>query len=210
MPRTRIKICGIRDEDGLLTAADEGADAVGFMFVPTSPRAIDPEEAFALAGLLPPFVSTVGVTADLDAEAFADVEELCPTSYSQLHGGESEKLVRACGPDVIKAVRFDAETIVAELARWGAMEEVAAILVDGSSGGKGTTFDWEALAPHILECPKAVIIAGGLTPANVGEAIRACRPWGVDVSSGVESEPGVKDPALIAAFCEAVRRADES
>lgn len=208
MQRTRIKICGIRDDDALLAAADAGADAVGFMFVPASPRYVDPHDAFELMSLAPIFVATVGVFADLDPDAFSDMEEICPTTYSQLHGQEPERVVRACGPDIIKAVRFDPATIDADLNRWSQVDEVSAILVDGSAGGQGVAFDWAALAPLIETCAKPVILAGGLNPGNVAAAIRACRPWGVDVSSGVERERGVKDPDLIAAFCEAVREAD--
>jgi phosphoribosylanthranilate isomerase len=210
MARTRIKICGIRTEEALFAAADAGADAVGFMFVKTSPRYIDPEEAFDLMSLLPPLVSAVGVHANPTADAFSDIEELCPAVYTQLHGQEEPKVVKACGPDVIKAIRFDAATIASDLEKWGAMDEVCAILVDGSAGGEGTAFDWSLLAPHIESCAKPVIIAGGLTPSNVGQAIRAARPFGVDVSSGVESEKGVKDTALIEAFCHAVQEADSS
>jgi len=208
MSRTRVKICGISTEDALFAAADEGADAVGFMFVKDSPRYIDPEEAADLLGLLPTFVSAVAVHADPDPDAFAEIEQTCPAAYTQLHGSEDTRLVRACGPDVIKAIRFDEATIAGELATWGELDEVSAILVDGSAGGKGIAFDWSLLAPHIETCPKPVILAGGLMPDNVSAAIRACRPWGVDVSSGVESERGVKDARLIAAFCKAVRKAD--
>ncbi|MBI1189619.1 MAG: N-(5'-phosphoribosyl)anthranilate isomerase [Tepidisphaera sp.] len=208
MPRTRIKICGIRDQDALFAAADEGADAVGFMFVQASPRFIAPEEAAELMGFLPPFVSAVGVLANPTIDQFADVEEVCPTPYTQLHGQEEGRLVRACGPDVIKAVRYDAATIEASIKGWEQVDEVGAILVDGSAGGEGVAFDWPSLAGIIEHCTKPIIIAGGLTPANVGDAIRACRPYGVDVSSGVEKSKGVKDPALIEAFCDAVRKAD--
>lgn len=207
MSRTRVKVCGIRTEDALFAAADEGADAVGFMFVKDSPRYIEPEAAADLLGLLPTFVSSVAVYADPDPDAFAEAEQTCPATYTQLHGAEDVRLVRACGPDVIKAVRFDPATIAQEMARWGEVDEVSAILVDGSAGGLGVAFDWTLLAPHIDACPKPVILAGGLMPDNVAAAIRACRPWGVDVSSGVERERGVKDAGLIAAFCEAVRRA---
>lgn len=206
--RTRIKICGIRTEEALYAAADAGADAVGFMFVPTSPRYIEPAEAYDLMSILPPLVASVGVFADPSAEEFSNIEETCPTMYTQLHGLESEKTVRAYGPDVIKGVRYDAATIGAELARWGAHEDVCAILVDGSAGGEGKAFDWSALAPLVAECAKPIILAGGLNAENVGAAVRACRPWAVDVSSGVERERGVKDAGLIEAFCEAVRLAD--
>jgi phosphoribosylanthranilate isomerase len=208
MARTRIKICGVRDPDAVWAAADEGADAVGFMFVPNSPRYLAPEDAADLLGIMPPFVSTVGVFADHSADEYAEIESQCPTAYVQMHGDEDEKLVRACGPDVVKAVRFDPGTIARDLARWSEVPEVAAILVDGSGGGQGVPLDWAALAPHIEACEKPVILAGGLTPENVAQAIRACRPWGVDVSSGVEKSRGVKDAARIAAFCRAVHLAD--
>jgi phosphoribosylanthranilate isomerase len=109
---------------------------------------------------------------------------------------------------VIKAVRFEPATIVEELDRWDAIEEVAAILVDGSAGGHGESFEWSSLTPHLERTSKPIVLAGGLTPANVGDAIRAVRPFAVDVSSGVERERGVKDPELIRQFCEAVRAAD--
>lgn len=211
MPRTRIKICGIRDVDTALAAADAGADAIGFMFHPKSVRFIEPEEAADIAVMLPPLVSTVAVFVNPTLERFMDIEEACPTTHTQLHGEESEELVRECAP-VIKAVRFDPGTIAADLKRWSAMPEVDAILVDGSAGGQGETFDWSALAAvrdrEQIDTP--LIIAGGLTPANVGEAIRAVRPWGVDVSSGVECSPGQKDIAMIEAFCAAVLKADAS
>ncbi|MEC9374360.1 MAG: phosphoribosylanthranilate isomerase [Planctomycetota bacterium] len=208
--RTRIKICGIRDEATALAAVEAGADALGFVFVHKSPRFIEPRDAWRLFASLPPFVHTVGLFKDASLDDYIAAEEICPTDYGQLHGHENEELVRACGPRIIKAVRFDPATIERQLARWAAIEEVDAILVDGSEGGEGTAFDWEALAKaKQAAANKPLILAGGLTPQNVGEAIRAVRPFAVDVSSGVESAPGVKDPALIRAFCEAVR-ADDS
>ncbi len=209
MARTRIKVCGIRTHEAATAASDAGADAVGFIFVRTSPRYIDPETAFEILSVLPPMVSTVGVVMNMSIDAFSDLEESCPTTYSQLHGSEDEALTRQCGPGVIRAIRFDADTIAAELQRWDAIEEVDAILVDGSAGGEGQAFEWAKLEDAAAEISKPIFLAGGLTVDNVGAAIRAVRPYGVDVSSGVEKERGVKDLGLIAAFCEAVRRADE-
>lgn len=211
MPRTRIKICGITDLDAARCAGECGADAVGFVFVEDSPRAIDPDEAFDIMHALPPFLISVGVTRDLDSEDFAAIEEVCPTLYSQLHGDEPERVVRACGPDILKAVRVDSKdpgALAATIQRWAGVDEVAAILVDAPSPGEGRTFDWAVLAPCMDLVHTPIILAGGLTPDNVGEAIKLLRPWGVDVSSGVERERGVKDHELIAAFCDAVRRAD--
>ena len=211
MPRTRIKICGLRTEDAVAAAIDAGADALGFVFVPSSPRAIEPRDAWRLVRALPPMVHSVGLFVNPSPEDLADALEVCPTDYSQLHGQETEKTVRQCGPRIIKAVRYDPDTIEAELARWATVEEVDAILVDGSAGGQGQTLDWPGLARAALAAgDKPIVLAGGLTPDNVADAIRAVRPFAVDVSSGVEvlGEPGTKDPCRIRAFCNAVRAAD--
>lgn len=208
MRRTRIKICGVRDARTISAAADAGADAVGFVFVGRSPRYIAPEQAWPLVAAMPPFLTSVGLFQDAHVEAFSDIEQRCPTALSQLHGDESERVVRECGPGVIKSVRFDPDTIERQLRRWAAIDEVDAILVDGSAGGEGVAFDWTALAPAAANLGKPVILAGGLTPDNVAEAIASLRPYAVDVSSGVERERGVKDTGLIHAFCDAVRAAD--
>lgn len=205
--RTRVKICGIRDDASARAAAEAGADAIGFVFARSSPRHIEPAEAAMIMAGLPPLVVTVGLFVNPSLDDFCAVEEQCPTHYTQFHGAEPEPLVRQCGPDIIKAVRFNADTIAADLAKWDRIDEVAAILVDGSAGGMGESFDWSALRAPAEACAKPIILAGGLTPENVAEAIRAVRPWAVDVSSGVERERGVKDPALIRAFCAAVREA---
>lgn len=210
MGRTRIKICGIRDAENALVAAEAGADAIGFMFYRESPRHIEPEDAREIMDILPPMVSTVGVFVNPSIEKFCDCEETCPTNYVQLHGQEDEELVRQCGPWLLRAVRYDPATIRTELERWDEIDEVDAILVDGSLGGQGVALDWSGLAEAMQGIKTPIYLAGGLTPENVGEAIRVVRPYGVDVSSGVEKERGVKDPALIRAFCEAVRAADRS
>lgn len=210
MPRTRIKICGISTTDHALAAAEAGADAIGFMFYRESPRWIDPDDARAIMDTLPPLVATVGVFVNPSIEKFCDCEEACPTNYVQLHGQEDEAMVRQCGPWLIRAVRYDAATIAADLARWDAIDEVDAILVDGSVGGEGVTLDWHGLAAAARPISTPIILAGGLTPENVGEAIRVVRPYGVDVSSGVERSRGQKDPDLIRDFCRAVREADRA
>lgn len=208
MPRTRIKICGIRDIDSALACAESGADAIGLVFVKSSPRAVTPDEAFDIQASLPPFLSTVGLFKNASVDFFCDAEETCPTTMVQLHGDETDQVIKQCGPNLIKAVKFDAATIARDLARFQAINEVDAILVDGSAGGEGIAFDWSALKPHADALKLPLFISGGLTPENVGEAIRILRPYAVDVSSGVESAPGIKDHALIAAFCDAVRKAD--
>lgn len=186
----------------MFAAADFGADAVGFVFDPASPRYIVPAEASVLMAMLPPFVMAVGVFADPEAEAFADAEEACPTHLTQLIGREDEKEVRTCGPDVIKAVRFNASTIEADLERWSHCPDVGSILIDVT----GEHPEWPRLRPIIDACSKPVIV-GGLNLETVVAAVQGVRPWGVDVSSGVERE-GNLDEDLIEAFCRAVREAD--
>ncbi len=207
MARTRIKICGVRDIETAAAAADAGADAIGLIFVRSSPRLILPEAAQEIMLSLPPMVATVGVFMNHSVEAFVDIEEQCPTTHTQLHGNEDERLVSQCGP-AIKAVRFDPATIAAELARWEACDDVEAILLDSPTPGEGVAFEWSQLVPLLDAVTKPIFLAGGLTPENVGDAIRAIGPYAVDVSSGVERERGVKDVGLIEAFCDAVREAD--
>ena len=206
--RTPIKICGVRTSEAMDAAVDAGADAIGFVFVSTSPRYIPPKKAWPLVASLRPMVTSLGLFQNCSLDAFCDIEQMCPTALSQLHGDEAVPLVRDCGPGVIKSVRFDPQTIESKLKKWDAVEEVDAILVDGSAGGQGTAFRWELLAEHMGEITTPIFVAGGLTPENVAEAIRVVRPFAVDVSSGVESGAGVKDPGRIRAFCEAVHGVD--
>lgn len=208
MARTRIKICGVRDVETALVAAECGADAVGLVFAPNSRRRLDPDEAWAVATVLPPFVTRVALFVDAPLEVCFEALERCPCDVVQWHGRESPDAARESGLRIIKALRFNPATIESEFATWQSVSEVEALLIDGGAGGEGTSLDWRALARVQEPCVHPIILAGGLTPENVGEAISIVRPWAVDVSSGVEREPGVKDEALIAAFCESVRRAD--
>lgn len=208
MARTRIKICGVKDVPTALAAADAGADAVGFVFVEDSPRFIKPSDAAGVMSSLPPFVDSVSLFQNPTLDDFMEAEQACPTTYTQLHGTEPVKLVQQCGPLLFKAVQFEASSIARELERWDRVDEVDAILVDGSPGGEGTAFDWAALARASVAINTPLILAGGLTPENVVEAIQTVRPYAVDVSSGVESSRGVKDVELIRTFCERVREAD--
>jgi len=206
--RTRIKICGVTTPDAARAAADSGADAIGLVFVPGSPRVIDPAKAWDIVRTLPPFMASVGLFRNATVDQYIETEQRCPTDYGQLHGDEPEEVVQQCGPRVIKAIRFDGATIEQDLARWSAIEEVDAVMVDGGAGGEGVALDWEALARAGHASAKPLILAGGLTPQNVGDAVRIVRPFAVDVSSGVESSPGVKDLEKIEAFCAAVQEAD--
>lgn len=206
--RTRIKVCGITSPEAAMAAVDCGADAIGFIFVEGTPRYIDPDEAAAIMYNLPPFVSTVGVVQDLDVDQFCELEYKCPAHTMQLHGREPVDVVKQCGPGVVKAFKYEEATIDSQLTRWAKVDEVDALLIDGSDGGAGTAFDWSALAPRLDGYAKPVIIAGGLDETNIREVITTLRPYAVDVSSGVEDAPGVKNPEKIAAFCAAVRSAD--
>ncbi|MEO0513525.1 MAG: phosphoribosylanthranilate isomerase [Planctomycetota bacterium] len=206
--RTRIKICGVRDAEAARVVAECGGDAVGFVFVEGSPRSIEPEAAAEILLDLPLFLWSVGLMVNPTEDLFEEVIETCPTTHTQLQGTESGSFVESVGPNIIKAVAFDEKRVENDLKRWSSADGVDAVLVDGSAGGQGVAFDWSKLAAVRGACSKPLIVAGGLTPDNVGEAVRAVRPFAVDVSSGVESSRGVKDPELIAAFCDAVRRAD--
>ncbi len=203
--RTRVKICGIRSVEIAEVALAAGADAVGLVVeVPGSPRSLSLEEAQRLARALPKALMTIAVFKDPPAE----LVERWPGTWVQLHGDEDEALVRraARGKHVVKGLRFDAEAVK----RWSACPHVDVLLVDGPAGGSGRAFDHGALAALLPGIEKPVIVAGGLTAGNVGRAIRAVRPFAVDVSSGVESGPGEKDPDLIRRFCRSVAEADAS
>lgn len=209
MARTRVKICGICDVGGALAAVESGADALGFVFVDSSVRAIDPEAAYAIACYLPPFVTKVGLFVDASAEDIDSIGEQFPFDVVQLHGEEDEDHVREVrervGVPILKAIRYVGETIESELERWSAVAELDGVLVDGSAGGEGCAFDWHGLARVVGKSAHPLILAGGLTAETVAEAIRVVCPYAVDVSSGVERERGVKDAALIRSFCEAVQ-----
>ncbi len=205
--RTRIKICGISTSRAYQAAINAGADAVGFVMATGSPRTVDVEAVDSIIGpSIPPFLSIVGVYRDPDPESAFDEESSIPLrfDYIQLHGDEDESLVSRIPGPIIRGFAFDPD----QVRRWNAFEMVDALLIDGPSAGSGESFHHTELAEMTPDITKPVILAGGLTPENVGQAIRTVRPFAVDVSSGVESSPGVKDPQLIGAFCDAVREAD--
>lgn len=203
-PRTWIKICGIRTAEDAAVAAQAGADAIGLMLAERSPRCITFHEAVAIVESLPSSVKPIAVFADAPIERIS----AWPGDWVQLHGDEDETLIIAVASShrVIRGFCFDP----AAVRRWEQCEGISALLVDGSTGGGGTMFDHGLLREMISGLRKPVILAGGLTPENVADAIRAVRPWAVDVSSGVERERGVKDHEKIRAFCAAVRAADAS
>jgi len=203
--RTRIKICGITSIEAAAAAVEAGTDAIGLVFATGSPRFIDRSPAERIGRSLPPLVSAVRVYRD-------DVEENISAwagRWLQFHGHEDEAYLARIrnsqpGRCIIRGFHFSTDAIN----RWTACPQVDALLIDGPDPGSGEAFDHEALAALMTSITKPVILAGGLTPDNVADAIRIVRPFAVDVSSGVESSPGAKDPALIRAFCDAVRAAD--
>ncbi len=205
--RTRVKICGLRSEADVLAAIDAGADAVGFVFVRSSPRYVEPEAAADLVCMLPPLIDAVGVFADEKAAVVCEIAGEACINLVQLHGSEDAacvEMVREAYP-VIKGIRYGDDAMRC----WAGEMNIDMLLVDGSEGGRGAALDWQALAAQRGSIRAPLMLAGGLTPDNVGEAIAAVRPYAVDVSSGVERERGVKDPALIRRFCRAVRGADQ-
>ncbi len=207
--RTRVKICGItRPEDGR-EAARLGADAIGLVFYPPSPRAVTPAQAAAIVRELPPFVTTVGLFVNADAGTIAAAVEAAGLDLLQFHGDESPADCAGHGRPWIKALRMaPGLDVAAEVRRYAGAR---GILLDayrpGVPGGTGETFDWERI-PADRNLP--LILAGGLDPANVGEAVRRVRPWAVDVSGGVEAQKGIKDAAKMAAFIDEVRRVDDA
>ena len=200
--RTLIKICGIRDESTLRCAVEAGADAVGFVLAPGSPRTIDIDEAIRLADTLPEHVTPVGVVVDAEP----DVHVAWSNRWLQLHGRETEAIAEAHHGPVIRAIPFEHDAV----ARWDRCSAVDRLLIDAPRPGSGRSFDHAAFAALDPAPTTPVIVAGGLDPTTVGDVVGRLRPWAVDVSSGVESEPGLKDSARILDFCRAVREADGS
>ena len=202
-----VKVCGIRRLDDALVAVDSGAWALGFIFHRASPRYIDPEDAARIIERLPGEVLTVGVFVDYPIDELNDVVRQAGLSAAQLHGAESPEYAREVeASTIIKAFRVGEEFDVARLEPYQDCNFLLDTYRPGQAGGTGETFDWE-IARRVGE-KAPVILAGGLGPDNVREAIRVARPQAVDVSSGVELAPGVKDPAAIRRLFEAVAKAE--
>jgi phosphoribosylanthranilate isomerase len=204
--RTRVKICGItRPSDGR-AAASAGADAIGLVFYPQSPRFLSLERAVEIRDALPPFVQTVALFVNPDAAQVAQVIGRVKPALLQFHGDEAPAFCEEFGVPYVKACRVRAGVDTLEYLR--PFSRAAAWLFDSyvpEYGGVGERFDW-SLLPAVGE--RHVILSGGLSAANVGEAVRRVRPWGVDVSSGVEAAKGIKDAAKMAAFIAEVRNGD--
>jgi phosphoribosylanthranilate isomerase len=204
---TAVKICGITKIEHGLAAAHAGVHAIGLVFAPQSPRCVTITAAQSIAQALPPFVTAVGLFVDPPAEFVAQALEKVPLQLLQFHGDETPEFCCQFGIPYLKAVRVRPGIPLLECAQRyvDAKGLLLDAFVEGNHGGTGASFDW-SLIPAKLPLP--MVLAGGLTPANVGDAIRAVRPWAVDVSSGVEQGKGIKDPVKIAAFMEEVRNAD--
>ena len=201
----KVKICGITHLDDALAAVEAGADALGFMFLEPSPRNISPAAAAKILRHLPPFVARVGVFVNASADTIRRVVAECGLNTVQLHGDETPEFCRQFAPlKIIKAFRIRDASSLTPLPRYETDAWLLDSFVPGKEGGTGATFNWE-LANQAKESGRPVILAGGLTPENVAEAVHEGWPYAVDVSSGVESSPGRKDAALVRAFVATVR-----
>jgi phosphoribosylanthranilate isomerase len=201
---TRIKCCGITRVDDVQQAARLGADAVGFVMTRRSKRFVDPATAATLRRAVPPFVTVVALVMDDDPAYVDEVIRTVRPDLLQFHGMEDDATCAAFGMPFLKAIAMgEGEAALAELHRF---PRAAGLLLDGhglgQQGGSGQRFDW-SLMPRGLAQP--LMLAGGLDADNVGAAIRLARPWAVDVSSGIEASPGIKDPVKMERFITAVR-----
>ena len=205
--RTRVKICGItRPEDGI-AAAHAGADAIGLVFYPNSPRHVEIDQAAEICRALPPFVTRVALFVNASAEEIADVIAQVSIDLIQFHGNECPDYCAAHGKPWIRAIRMkEGVDLHKERERFSA---AAALLVDsykpGFPGGTGEAFNWLKIPADLAG---EVILAGGLNPGNVADAVRQVAPWAVDVSGGVEFDKGLKDAALIEEFIRGVQVGD--
>lgn len=204
LSRTRVKICGITRLDDVDAAVNAGADALGFVFYAPSPRAVTAQQALPLVMATAPFVNTVGLFVDADADYVRTVLAELPLSLLQFHGEEDNAFCASFGKPWIKALRVRPEDDVA--ARILAWPDAHGFLLDAwhpsAPGGTGHQFNWEQVPKHST---KPFILAGGLTADNVGLAIRSTKPFAVDVSGGVEHSHGIKDANKIKAFMAGVR-----
>ncbi len=200
---TRIKICGLRTSEDIEAAVKASADAIGLVLAEGSPRKVSEKTLSTLTDAANDRVAVISLMVDPSEQQIRQRV----TDWIQLHGSEDASLVQIAaeaGP-VIRAIPFDD---VAAIERWDADPNVARLLIDSHRGGSGVVFDHDAFAEVASAITTPWILAGGLTPETVAAAIECLRPWGVDVSSGVESARGIKDPKRIAAFCQAVHAAN--
>ena len=202
--RTRIKICGITSVEDALAAARLGADAIGLVFYPPSPRYVEIEQAAEIAAALPPFVTTVGLFVNADEQTIADVVSRVRIDLIQFHGNECKDYCGLHQRPYIKAVRMSDDVDLDK--QLNDFSQARGLLLDtfkaGVPGGTGEQFNWDRVPAHLAD---KIILAGGLTPENLKDAVAQVHPYAVDVSGGVESAPGKKDTEKMARFIEAVR-----
>lgn len=202
----KIKICGITNLDDALAAAELGADALGFNFFRESPRFIEPEKAGEIIYQLPPFVTAVGVFVNETEERVREIQSKSGVHVLQFHGDEPPEFCERFQGKIIKAIRVKNRESVHGAVHY----KVSAILLDGYKkgrwGGTGKTFDWDLVRETVAL--KRVILSGGLTPENVSAAIKAVKPYAVDIASGVEKEKGIKDYEKMKRFILEARKAD--
>lgn len=206
MHRSRIKICGLTREADVDAAVDAGADAIGFVLYPRSPRVVSAIRAGELARRLPPFVTPVLLFVNAAVQEIAAAVQAVPHGLLQFHGDETPAQCRAPARPYLRAVRMGPGVDLLDCA--ASFSDAQALLLDAhveGYGGGGKVFDWSLVLPGVA-C--RLVLSGGLNPANVTDGILRVRPWAVDVSSGVEAAKGVKDATLMRRFCQAVRAAD--
>ena len=205
---TRIKICGITNLDDGLEAIAAGVDALGFVFVPNTPRYITPSQAKLVIKQLPPFITNVGLFVDNEIGEIEDIVNHCKLDAVQLHGNESPEMCTQIRfqTKVIKSfhVKKELQVLRNEIENYRVDAYLLDTFIKGKAGGTGQTFDWR-IAEGLSQ---RIILAGGLTPDNIGTAIAQLQPYGVDVSSGVEKSPGKKDTNKIYSFVRQVRKAN--
>lgn len=219
MTRTRIKICGLTREEDVLAAVEAGADALGFVFYPESPRYVSPNRAARLVALLPPFVTAVGLFVNETPGTVAQTAQAVRLSLLQFHGDETPSSCHmaavASELPFIRAFRVKPETTAVDLIKYNDVYRNASPLFRGllldvwseAYGGAGKVFDWSIVSE---ETAHQAVLSGGLNAQNAAGAVRQLRPYAVDVSSGVEASKGIKDAGKIRAFIDAVRQADAS
>tara|TARA_R110002049_G_scaffold252263_1_gene426788 strand:- start:91049 stop:91672 length:624 start_codon:yes stop_codon:yes gene_type:complete len=206
MARTRIKFCGITRQEDLQIAADLGVDAIGLVFCPVSPRAVNAQQARSLIDQCGPFITSVGLFMNQDAGTISSLIEKIPVDMLQFHGDESEQFCASFGLPYLKSIAMGG---IGQSVPESDYPSASALLLDsnesGQPGGSGKQFNWA----NIPALEKPIILAGGLDANNVSDAIKQVRPYAVDVSSGIESAKGIKDIAKMKNFVRAVRDADE-
>jgi phosphoribosylanthranilate isomerase len=203
---TVVKICGITSVEDGLAAAAAGADAIGLMLYDGSPRHITLESAVEISRALPPFVSRVGVFVNADSGIVAEAISVCGLNILQFHGDETPEYCRQFPVMTMKAFRMRDRESLKKLKEFTTDAWLLDAYVKDARGGTGASFNWD-LAIEAKELGRPIFLAGGLTPDNIGEAVRKVRPYGVDVSSGVEVSPGKKDHAKVRAFIKAAKEA---